>query len=227
MKCAYGCGAEASHQFKNGKWCCSSASSSCPGMKKKNSNSNSKPLNIEYFQELYDSGLSVREISKIHGCQTSLFKLLKTRSRSDARKLVKPQKHTQLTKNKLSDIAKEKNLGGYVQGSGRGKKGWYKGFFCDSSWELAYVIYHIDHNINIVRNTEKFQYTYKDRVKNYIPDFIVNNEYIEIKGYDTDEWKAKLASFPHYIKVLYSVDMKFYIDYAINKYGKDFIKLYE
>jgi hypothetical protein len=28
-------------------------------------------------------------------------------------------------------------VGGLREGSGRGKKGWYKGFYCRSTWELA------------------------------------------------------------------------------------------
>jgi len=38
--------------------------------------------------------------------------------------------------------------GGKRIGSGRGKSGWYKGYWCDSSWELAYVIYNIDHDVH-------------------------------------------------------------------------------
>jgi len=33
--CEYGCGKEANHQFKNGKWCCSGNLSSCPKIKEK------------------------------------------------------------------------------------------------------------------------------------------------------------------------------------------------
>lgn len=45
-----------------------------------------------------------------------------------------------------------KSMGGYRKGSGVGKSGWYNGIYCDSSWELAYVIYHIDNNLPIIRN---------------------------------------------------------------------------
>ena len=37
--CDYGCGQEAKHQFKNGKWCCSNNISSCPLVRKKKSKS--------------------------------------------------------------------------------------------------------------------------------------------------------------------------------------------
>jgi hypothetical protein len=35
MKCHYGCGKEATHQFENGKWCCSKSKNSCISIKKK------------------------------------------------------------------------------------------------------------------------------------------------------------------------------------------------
>jgi hypothetical protein len=127
---------------------------------------------------------------------------------------------------KISVYAKERKFGGYVQGSGRGKKGWYKGFFCDSSWELAYVIYCLEHNIDIKRNTEKRQYSFKDKVKNYIPDFIVNSELIEIKGYKTEEWEAKIKCNPD-VKVLYKEDLNEIFSYVIYTYGKNYIRLYE
>ena len=127
-------------------------------------------------------------------------------------------------KEKIKKKAKIKN-GGYRQGSGRGKKGWYKGFFCDSSWELAYVVYCLDHDIDIKRNTEKLQYIWNASIKNYIPDFIVNGVLTEIKGYKTDQWLAKLESNPD-IKVLYEKDLQTVLSYVISKYGKNYIELY-
>lgn len=134
--------------------------------------------------------------------------------------------HSDETKARLSIVAKERKLGGYVRGSGRGKKGWYQNFFCDSSWELAYVIYCLDHNISIKRNTEKRKYEWNGKIKNYIPDFIVNNELVEIKGFKTNEWMAKLQANPD-IKVLYEPDLQTIIKYVVDKYGKDYVKLYE
>jgi len=128
-------------------------------------------------------------------------------------------------KRKIKEKAKLSN-GGYRQGSGRGKKGWYKGFFCHSSWELAYVAYCLDHNIDIKRNTEKRQYVWKDKVKNYIPDFIVEGNLIEIKGFKTEQWLAKLEANPD-VKVLYEKDLEPVLSYVKNKYGKDFASLYE
>lgn len=126
---------------------------------------------------------------------------------------------------KITEKAKLNN-GGYRCGSGRGKKGWYKGIFCDSSWELAYVIYCLDHNIDIRRNTEKRQYVWEDKVKSYIPDFIVGGNIVEIKGYNSEQWEAKLNANPD-IQVLYGKDLIEVFEYVNEKYGKDFINLYE
>ena len=74
-------------------------------------------------------------------------------------------------RNKISKFAKERGFGGYVKNSGRGKKGWYNGYWCDSSWELAWVIYNLEHNINFKRNDEKFKYVFNEKIMNYLPDF--------------------------------------------------------
>ena len=36
--CEYGCGQKATHQFKNGKWCCEKITTKCPGLSKNHSN---------------------------------------------------------------------------------------------------------------------------------------------------------------------------------------------
>jgi hypothetical protein len=69
----------------------------------------------------------------------------------------------------------QKNNGGYREGSSRGKKGWYKGYYCDSSWELAFLIYHLENNIDIQRYSGYREYEFNGKLKKYFPDFIVNN----------------------------------------------------
>ena len=130
-------------------------------------------------------------------------------------------------KRKISETMILKRLGGYRKGSGRGKQGWYKGYWCDSSWELAYVIYNLEHNIKIERNKERFNYIFNNRKYTYSPDFIVNNEYIEIKGYITEQVKAKTNQFPNKLIVIDKYGIKPYLEYVINKYGKNFIDLYD
>lgn len=129
---------------------------------------------------------------------------------------------------KMSKILTGK-CGGYRKGSGRGKKGWYKGYYCDSSWELAFVIYNLEHNIKFERNTKKFNYVFKGKTLKYMPDWIIDGKYVEIKGYWSDQWQAKLDQFPktETLKILYEKDMEKYIDYVKMKYGNNFIELYD
>ena len=155
-------------------------------------------------------------------------------------------KHSEITKKKLSESAhgrafttekeKERRLkisntakhtnGGYRKGSGRGKSGWYKGFFCDSSYELAYVIYCLEHNIDIKRNYTKREYIWENKVRHYIPDFIVEGYLVEIKGYSSPQWEAKIKDNTD-IVVLFEKDLSHVFNYVINKYGKEYINLYE
>lgn len=113
--------------------------------------------------------------------------------------------------------------GGYRFLSGRRefKKGRYNNIYFDSSWELAYYIYCIEHNINIERCKEIRYYIYNEKQYKYYPDFIVNGEIIEIKGYITDKVKYKIEQNPD-IKVLYYKDIEHCILYCKEKYGDRF-----
>lgn len=122
------------------------------------------------------------------------------------------------------------NCGGYRENAGtnRGKAGWYKGYYCSSSWELAWVIYNLDHGISFKRNTEGFPYFFKKKSRLYYPDFrLPDGSYVEIKGYKTAQWEAKVAHFPHQLKVLYKKELIPILQYVENKFGKDFIRLYD
>lgn len=116
--------------------------------------------------------------------------------------------------------------GGYRPNSGTSKKGWYRGIFCASSWELAWVIYHIDKNIPFERNKKGFPYKFEGKDKKYYPDFIVGDEYIEIKNYNTELVEAKSSQFPHKLKMMYKSDLSDIFDYVIERYGKDYTRLY-
>lgn len=124
-------------------------------------------------------------------------------------------------------LFRKKSPGGYRQGSGIGKSGWYKGYWCDSSWELAWIIFHLENNIHFIRNKEKFSYVFNRKKYNYIPDFIVNSEYIEIKGFSDKKTKEKINQFPHKLKILKKKEIKPFLEYVVQKHGKDFVSLYE
>ena len=116
--------------------------------------------------------------------------------------------------------------GGYRKGSGIGKSGWYKGIWCDSSYELAWVIFNLENGIPFVRNKKKYKYNWLGKDRFYIPDFIQNGVIIEIKGYATEQTIFKMNSVSN-LKILYRNDLDKEFEYVYNKYGKNFINLYE
>lgn len=117
--------------------------------------------------------------------------------------------------------------GGLKRGSSRGKSGWYKGFWCDSSYELVYLIYCIENDIKIERNKKGFDYFYENKKHLFYPDFIVNGKYVEIKNFESDLTDAKIKDFPYEIDVIYKDRIKPFLNYVKEKYGKNFIDLYE
>ena len=124
---------------------------------------------------------------------------------------------------KLSEIAKKSNFGGYHPNSIKNHhKGNYKGIHCDSSWELAYLVYCLEHNIDIKRCNEVRTYIAEDnKIHRYFPDFVVDNKIIEIKGYFDKGAQIKSEQNPD-IKVLLYDDLKESLEYTINKYGNKF-----
>ena len=127
----------------------------------------------------------------------------------------------------MSRLARAKRNGGYRPGSGRGKSGWYRGYWCDSSWELAWIIYHLDRGWTFSRNTEKFAYTYDGVTKNYIPDFVLpDGTFVEVKGYFTPEVRAKLAVVPG-ILVFGPKEMGPILGEIQSRLGKDITTVYE
>lgn len=114
----------------------------------------------------------------------------------------------------------KKKVGGYRQGSGRSIHGYYDGIYFASTYELAYYIHETDQGREIVRFTGYIQS--QDGSLTYYPDFFVDGEIIEIKGYWTPSVDAKtqLAKDHGYrIRVLYLEDLKHMIEYVKTKQG--------
>jgi hypothetical protein len=110
---------------------------------------------------------------------------------------------------------------------GGGRKGKYKGFICDSTYELAFLIWHLDHNFDIKRSKNIYSYEYKGKISKYIPDFIIDSDEYEIKGYMCNRAKAKLAQNSH-INVIDKIKIQPYIQWVKEKYKvKNIDQLYE
>lgn len=123
-----------------------------------------------------------------------------------------------------------KKAGGLRRGSGRGKKGWYSGFFCDSTYELAYIIYNLDHNIIFKRCNRVYLYEHNGKSFKYFPDFeLADGSLVEIKGYHSEVVDLKTASVTDRpIKVLYENDLQYAFNWVAQNYSyKDLSDLYE
>lgn len=121
-------------------------------------------------------------------------------------------------------------LGGFrILSAKKCKYGTYKGFYCDSGWELAFLIYCLDNDIPITRNQDAFTYVINGKKHNYYPDFIIDGIYYEIKGIYREFDNEKIAQFPS-DKTLVVVDkqsINIYISYCKEHYGQNFEMMYD
>jgi hypothetical protein len=226
--CAFGCNREGIYKFKSGRIGCESSPNKCPKLRQNNAEKIAK-LRAERGNDYWKAGIPYgtgvptgkkgKTLSEIHGPEKA-ERILKALSEGHVGIVPSVE-----TRQKISQKAKENKLGGYRPGGGRGKSGWYNGIFCDSSWELAFVIWHMDHNIPIERCKVSRQYTWNDKVRKYYPDFVVNGITYEIKGYRSPQWEAKIAEQPD-IVCLFHAEIKPYLQYTVERYGKDYIKMY-
>lgn len=234
--CSYGCGKEAKFFFKSGKGCCEQSPNSCEGKRKKDSDKKKGRFNGTPFWKM-ENYYDVRKppwnkgkpgiYSEDH--RKKISDSLKNKSTGKGSTIEKEEER----KRKISETMKlNPNAGGLRAKSGRGKKGWYRGFWCDSSWELAWVIYNIDKGLIFERNYKGFEYNFEYEKHLYYPDFVSNDVYYEIKGRRNfqkldKKSQEKIKQFKGNLVVLFEKDMRPYLDYTILKYGKDFIRLYE
>lgn len=116
------------------------------------------------------------------------------------------------------------------------KTGLYKGIPCDSSWELAFLLWAEICGYTARRSTTKLSYIYKNRSRNYEPDFeLTDGEtvwVVEIKGRTNDpQWRAKEKSLKSVYKeraiVLGPSEMRRIIHVVEEHIGKGWENLYE
>lgn len=122
------------------------------------------------------------------------------------------------------------NSGGYREGSGRSKSGYYKGIYCGSTYELCWAIWANDNNIKFKR----FDGYVTDGKIKYFPDFLIvdTNKIIELKGYENEtsvNAKTRIAENLGYtVDILRKKDLKPIFDYVEKKHGtKKFYVLYD
>lgn len=221
LLCSYGCGKTATYQFNNGKLCCSQTIKGCESHRNKLGSAN---LKVTRFT-LPNINLLLPLQMCSYGCGSKASTLFKNG------KWCCSERSTGciVVKNTIGLAAKEAGCGGLRPGSSRGKSGWYKGIWCDSSYELAWVIFHLEHGTPFARSSDVFKYIYDGEEHEYHPDFKVFGFWVEVKGYSCEQWVAKQEQFPYPDKlvVLFKDDMPDIFSYVVGKYGEDFVELYE
>jgi len=132
-------------------------------------------------------------------------------------------KHSPETRLKMKQNPK---YGGLRRGSGKGKKGYYKGYYCDSTFELVWTIYCLDHNINFKRCSRSYSYEYHGEKHKYHPDYeLADNTLVEIKGWHTDVVDLKIQAVTDTsIKILYKKDMEYMFNYVANNYSYEHLE---
>lgn len=120
------------------------------------------------------------------------------------------------------------STGGLREGSGHSKSGWYKGIFCNSTWELAFLLWCLDNKIPIKRFEDKpREYASGNKIRKYYPDFVVGDIecIVEIKGYTTLESTAKQNANDD-VLLLTKNELRPILQYAKERYG-NYIELFE
>lgn len=115
------------------------------------------------------------------------------------------------------------------------KKYTYNNIQFDSSWELAFYIYNVDHNIMFEYQPDlNIWYELNGKKHKYIPDFKIGDTIIEIKGdqfysgvFESEKFKAKLKVMNELgVQILRKVDILKYLDYVRLTYGRNYLKTF-
>lgn len=138
-----------------------------------------------------------------------------------------------VTSKKHSEKISENNIKRILEGKVF-KKYFYDNQWFDSKPEFAFYLWLKDHNVRFTHESQCLIYNFNGVNYGYIPDFIVYNTFVEIKGMhlykkllipntkDNAKYKCMIENK---VKIITEYDK--YIDYVENKYGKDFFIKYK
>jgi hypothetical protein len=233
--CDFGCGRAAIRQLKNGRFLCAEFSAQCPALRAKNSaaNKGKNPFaNRPHPRGMAGKPAWNRGLTWAQMYSPEVVQWQRVRSSAAAARMHEAMRNSpereRIRRAKLSRLALQRGLGGYERGSGRGKKGWCRGYWCDSTYELAFVVWALDHEIPFARNLELFPYEYKGRVLHWTPDFLLaDGTFVEIKGYITDQTRAKFEYFLPPLRIFTRPDLERMFNHVHGQYGKNLLALYE
>jgi len=102
-----------------------------------------------------------------------------------------------INQSKVLSLALKGKSGGPRKGAGRSKGSYYKDFWMDSTWEVAFAKRLDELSVKWERNINKYSFSYtniNDENRRYFPDFYLTNYdlFVEIKGFWTKEVRHKM-----------------------------------
>lgn len=218
--CSKGCGLTAKFKTGGGKLLCEQSANSCPAVKKKNSDG---------LKQSYKDGRSISNFGGKQNWRKGLdISDKRVKANADSQrggtKIQPPM--SDITKNKLSKARIKVILEGSHDSSGRkGHRGHYDNVYFHSSWELAYYVFIKEMTAHSIQRNSKtvFKYMFEDRIRRYVPDFIVDDNYVEIKGYLYGERDhAKFNQTKDKVIYKFSDDLQAEFKYCKDKYGNQF-----
>ena len=91
---------------------------------------------------------------------------------------------------------------------GRVKQIEYDGIKFQGNWELDFYKWCVSNNVPCERNTKGFKYEWNG-TRTYFPDFYLpkKDEYVEVKGYQTERDNAKWEQFPNSLRLILKEDI--------------------
>lgn len=109
-------------------------------------------------------------------------------------------------------------------------QGMYKGIRCESTYELAFVVWAFDAQLPLIRCKLQIPYLDEDTPRLYFPDFQIGEQIFEIKGYVDNRAIAKLEAAKGLginIEMIDNQGIKKYLHYIKEVYGVDIQKEYK
>lgn len=221
--CEYGCGKEGRFTLSNNKKCCENNYRKCSNVRKKNSDSlkgrsknwkNGSPGLKNKGKIPWNKGKSLLEtfgkekaIEISDKIKNGIKVAVERRGKNFGNALTQCGEIER--RRKISEAINKRYESGWMPKAGRCKKIRYISHIAgevllDGSWELEFAKYLDKENINWRRNKNKFNYTFDKKDRKYTPDFYLIDfeEYVEVKGYETDKDRAKWSQFHHELFVI-------------------------
>lgn len=182
----------------------------------------------------------------------SAFCSQQVRDKRDKTNLKKYGVKNQFERVEIQDQVKQTNLERYgvinpFQSADFKNKAWkkyiYNGIRFDSTWELALYIFAIDHDELIIREPKRFKYSVAGKTHYYTPDFLYNEELVDIKGTHLIKDGCVIDPYGHLneqellaknscinknkVKLMTYEDISFALEYVNTAYGKNYLKQFK